>query len=304
MKLRLNIFPFLTLLVILIASGCATVPTGPSVSVMPGTGKSFEQFQVDDAVCRQWAAQHSGQSPQQTVNQNTVSGAAVGTVIGAGLGAAIGAASGNPGIGAAIGAGSGLLVGTASGASAGQAYGWEAQRRYDIAYTQCMYAKGNRVPAVMSPDRRVRRMPPLPPPPPNLESEQPIYAVRQVPPPPPSYPTLEDVHFGLNKSTLTKEAQIILRRNIQVLKEHPDWKVVIQGYTSAIASTKYNQELSERRAATVKEFLVKEGGIAPGRLLTVGYGDTRPEMVEPNPGKAESAAAKANRRVSFKVIDK
>ena len=101
MKRRLNIFPFLTLLVILIVSGCATVPIGPSVSVMPGTGKSFEQFQADDAVCRQWAAQQIGQTTQQTINQNTVAGAAVGTVIGAGLGAAIGAASGNPGIGAA-----------------------------------------------------------------------------------------------------------------------------------------------------------------------------------------------------------
>ncbi len=180
---RRNIFPFVILLVILTVSGCATVPTGPSVSVMPGSGKSFEQFQADDAVCRQWAAQQIGLSAQQTTNQNTVAGAAVGTVIGAGLGAAIGAASGHAGTGAAIGAGSGLLVGTASGASAGQAYGWEAQRRYDIAYTQCMYAKGNQVPGVMAPARRVRRMPP-PPPPPDLNSEEPVY---QAPPPPP-YP--------------------------------------------------------------------------------------------------------------------
>ena len=189
MKRRLNIFPFLTLLVILTISGCATVPTGPSVSVMPGTGKSFEQFQADDAICRQWAAQQIGQSTQQTINQNTVAGAAAGTVIGAGLGAAIGAASGHAGTGAAIGAGSGLLVGTASGASAGQAYGWEAQRKYDVAYTQCMYAKGNQVPGVMAPASRARRMPPPPPPPPpDLNSEQPIYPAPPVPPPPPPYP--------------------------------------------------------------------------------------------------------------------
>ena len=48
-------------------------------------------------------------------------------------------------MGAAVGAGSGLLGGTISGASAGQGYAWEAQRRYDIAYQQCMYAKGNQV---------------------------------------------------------------------------------------------------------------------------------------------------------------
>ena len=169
----------------LTVTGCATVPTGPSVSVMPGTGKSFEEFQADDAICRQWAGQQIGQSAQETMNQNTVQGAAVGTVIGAGLGAAIGAASGHAGAGAAIGAGSGLLVGTASGANSGRVYGWEAQRRYDIAYTQCMYSKGNQVPGVMAPVSRVRRMPP--PPPPDLNYEQPIYEPPQAPPSPPPY---------------------------------------------------------------------------------------------------------------------
>ncbi len=37
-------------------AGCVSVPTGPSVMVLPGTGKTFEQFQVDDGACRQWAA--------------------------------------------------------------------------------------------------------------------------------------------------------------------------------------------------------------------------------------------------------
>ena len=128
-----NTVIFLTL-ALMTSTGCATVPKGPSVMTMPGPGKTFEQFQADDAICRQWAAQQIGLSPQETVNQNTAVGAAAGTAIGAGLGAAIGAASGHAGTGAAIGAGSGLLVGTAAGASSGQFYGQEAQRRYDIAY--------------------------------------------------------------------------------------------------------------------------------------------------------------------------
>ena len=159
--------------------GCVTMPMGPSVMALPGSGKSFEQFQADDAVCRQWAGQRIGLAPQETVNQNAVTGAAVGTVLGAGLGAAIGAASGNPGVGAAIGAGSGLLVGTSAGASSGQAYGWEAQRRYDIGYQQCMYAKGNQVPGVVKRTRRIQRTPA--PPPPGFGSVPPDYA--------PSYPT-------------------------------------------------------------------------------------------------------------------
>ncbi len=153
----------LSSLVVTMLVACATVPSGPSVMVLPPAGKPFDQFQAEDALCRQWARRQIGLTPQEAVNQNTMTGAAVGTAVGAGLGAVIGAASGNAGAGAAIGAGSGLLVGTVSGANAGQAYGWEAQRRYDIAYQQCMYANGNIIPGVRR-TRHVRR--PLPPPPP------------------------------------------------------------------------------------------------------------------------------------------
>ena len=119
------------LLVSLVSAGCATLPTGPSVNVMPAPGKPFDQFMAEDAVCRQYAERQLGMSPQETANRNAVTGAGVGTVIGAGAGALLGAASGHPGAGAAIGAGTGLLFGTAAGASSGQAYGAEAQRRYD-----------------------------------------------------------------------------------------------------------------------------------------------------------------------------
>ena len=113
---------------------------------------------------------------------------------------------------------------------------------------------------------------------------------------------LEDVHFDLDNSTLTKEAQTILKRNIQVLKENPNVRIRIQGHTSAIATEEYNQALSERRTKSVEEFLVKEGGIAPDRLSEIGYGETRLEIPEPNPEITESAAAKTNRRVIFKII--
>jgi len=165
----------LLMLVLLALGGCATLPTGPSVTVLPAPGKSFDQFQAEDAICRQWAERQIGMSPGDTVNQNTATGAAVGTVIGAGVGAALGAASGHPGAGAAIGAGSGLLVGTASGASSGQVYGMEAQRRYDNTYVQCMYAKGNQIPGTVRRARPVRRAVPPPPPPSEMYSVPPDY---------------------------------------------------------------------------------------------------------------------------------
>ncbi len=177
MKLRISIFSFLVLVAL---GGCATVPKGPSVMILPPPGKPFEQFAAEDAICRQWAAQQIGLSPQETVNQNTVTGAVTGTAIGAGLGAVIGSTSGDAGVGAAIGAASGLLIGTTAGANAGQVYGWEAQRRYDIAYMQCMYAKGNQIPGVVTRTRRVQKIPP--PPPPGFGSVPPDYS----PPPSPT----------------------------------------------------------------------------------------------------------------------
>jgi len=161
-----------SLLALLVLGGCATMPTGPSVRVLPTPGKSFEKFMAEDAVCRQWAEQQLGMNAQDTVNQNTATGAVVGTAIGAGVGAALGAASGNAGAGAAIGGGTGLLFGTASGSSSGQAYGMEAQRRYDNTYVQCMYAKGNQVPGTV----RTRRVRTIAPPPPSMYSVPPDYS--------------------------------------------------------------------------------------------------------------------------------
>jgi hypothetical protein len=170
-KYGISLFSSLVLLALV---GCTTIPKGPSVMVLPPEGKPFEQFITEDAICRQWAAQQIGLSPQDTANQNTATGAVVGTVIGAGLGAAIGSTSGDMGAGAAIGAASGLLIGTSAGANAGQVYGWEAQRRYDIAYMQCMYAKGNHIPGVITRTRRIQKIPP--PPPPGFGSVPPDYS--------------------------------------------------------------------------------------------------------------------------------
>jgi hypothetical protein len=149
---------YLSLAVLLIAGGCASLPTGPSVRVLPTPGKPFEQFMREDAVCRRYAEMQIGINPKEGSNQNVAQGAALGTLLGAAAGAAFGAAAGNAGAGAAIGGGTGLLFGTASGASAGEVYGSEAQQRYDNTYVQCMYASGNQIPGV-----RVRRSYPSPP---------------------------------------------------------------------------------------------------------------------------------------------
>ena len=155
-------------------TGCATIPSGPSVRVYPGTEKSFEEFQSDDAICRVWAGQKTGLTPEEISKQSTITGAGIGTVLGAGLGALIGSASGNAGIGAAIGAGSGLLIGSSAGSDQGRLSGYEAQQRYDTYYLQCMYTKGNQVPGVVTP-RRYRQYNYAPPPPPPAPYSAPQY---------------------------------------------------------------------------------------------------------------------------------
>jgi Glycine-zipper domain len=179
----------------LVAGGCATVPTGPSVMVLPGTSKSFDQFQFDDASCRQFASQQTGISAGQVSNNATVSGAAIGTVLGAAAGAAIGAAAGNPAMGAAAGAGAGLLGGSAVGyGNAGASYE-TVQRQYDASYMQCMYAKGHQIPvargSLASPrvvPAAARPAPPPPPPPPPAGGVTSPPAAVAPPPPPPAGP--------------------------------------------------------------------------------------------------------------------
>jgi hypothetical protein len=167
---------------ILFIAGCVRIPPGPNVMVMPGTGKSFEAFEDDDANCRAWAAYRTDPGARRASTDAAVASAAVGTVVGAATGAAIGAAAGDPAMGAAVGAGVGLLGGSAIGADEAERARWSMQQRYDAAYMQCMYAKGNQVPVPRSSHAAAYTTPPPPPP-----SRAPR---RNVPPPPPGRPPL------------------------------------------------------------------------------------------------------------------
>lgn len=111
----------------------------------------------------------------------------------------------------------------------------------------------------------------------------------------------EDIHFDFDKSTLKPEARTILKRNIQVLKDNPNSKVRIAGYTSASGTDAYNQKLSERRAKAVEDYLIGEG-IAPERLTRIGYGESDPASYEAAPQELNSKAAKSNMRVLFQIV--
>ena len=123
-------------------SACTSVPTGPGMLVLPGTGKNFDQFRFDETDCRQYAsAQIGGRTANEAAADSGVKSAIVGTVVGATAGALLGGHNG-----AGVGAGAGLLIGSMMGAGTAEHSGRNLQQRYDIAYQQCMYAKGHRVP--------------------------------------------------------------------------------------------------------------------------------------------------------------
>jgi hypothetical protein len=147
---------------------CATIPNGPSVMALPGSGKNFDQFRLDEMDCRQYSSAQIGGA---TANQAAIDSGVKSGVVGSVLGAAAGAAIGGDSRGAAVGAGVGLLGGSMAGSEAGRSTGSELQRRYDIAFVQCMYAKGHRVPVQGQMSERsapaATTITPPPPPPPT-----------------------------------------------------------------------------------------------------------------------------------------
>lgn len=85
------------------------------------------------------------------------------------------------------------------------------------------------------------------------------------------------IHFAFNSDELRDESEPTLKEIADVLRRHPDWKLQVNGHTDAISSDQYNLDLSKRRAAAVKDALVKRYGIDRARLATAGFGESQPK---------------------------
>lgn len=206
-----------------------------------------------------------------------VTGAAICGAAGAGMGAAIGSQDhrNDAGKGAPIGAVTGALV------------------CGSLAYLLAEEPKPAPKPAPPAPPPAPPKPKPAPPPPP--------------PPPPPPAPKpapapkvertiiLDHVLFDFDKTAIKPDGAKILDRLVTFLNENPDKKVDLEGHTDSIGTDKYNQGLSERRAASVRNYLVKKA-VAAGRISTRGFGESKP--IADN--KTRDGRAK-NRRVEVKV---
>ena len=111
-----------------------------------------------------------------------------------------------------------------------------------------------------------------------------------------------DVLFDFDQAAIRAAAEPVLTGVADVLKQHPDAAVTIGGYTDSKGSDSYNLALSERRAASVKAWLVGSAGVAGGKLTTRGFGEADPVAPNANPdGSDNPEGRQKNRRVEIAV---
>ena len=139
---------------------------------------------------------------------------------------------------------------------------------------------------------------PAPPPPPPAPTPPPPAPAPPPPPPPPKpAPVFENIYFNENKTNIDPVAAKALDRDGAMLKENPDIKVEIGGHTDSLGSEKANQKISEKRAESVKKYLMDKFNIPGDRMIVKGYGSKKP--IADN-GTKEGRAK--NRRVELKII--
>jgi len=110
--------------------------------------------------------------------------------------------------------------------------------------------------------------------------------------------TLDGVYFGNNSDDLMPASVAILDNGVKSLKQRADIKVEVAAHTDSRGSSAYNQALSERRAASVKQYLVSHG-IDAARLTSKGYGESTPIA-----DNMTAAGQAKNRRVELRVLSK
>ena len=111
---------------------------------------------------------------------------------------------------------------------------------------------------------------------------------------------LEKIFFKTGSAKLQKRSWALLDQVAQVLLAHPEIKVVrVEGHTDSTGKLNFNMRLSKARADTVVRYLVGRGGVAKERLMSEGFGPTRP--VVPDARTREELAQ--NRRVEFHIVE-
>ena len=109
---------------------------------------------------------------------------------------------------------------------------------------------------------------------------------------------LAPVFFEFDSAEMSSEGQAVLAKNAETMKQYPTWVVSVEGHCDERGTAEYNLALGERRALSVRQYLVSLG-IAAERLRTVSYGKEFPF----DPGHSETSWSR-NRRANFVVTAK
>ena len=112
---------------------------------------------------------------------------------------------------------------------------------------------------------------------------------------------IKEIYFDLNKSDIRPDAAVELAKIVEVMKEYPKMKIDIRSHTDSRASDAYNLALSDRRAKSTLEWIVKQG-IERKRLTAKGYGETRLVNGCSNGVPCTEEEHQANRRSEFIIV--
>ncbi|CAJ0704801.1 OmpA family protein [Ralstonia holmesii] len=125
-----------------------------------------------------------------------------------------------------------------------------------------------------------------------------LIASYQPPPPPPSMIELDALSlFNSGSAVLNPGSNRVMFGALEMIKSHPNKRVLVAGHTDSVGKPASNQKLSEARAASVRDWLADASGIAPSHFAIQGYGDTRPKA-----SNDTDAGRAANRRVEITLI--
>jgi len=114
---------------------------------------------------------------------------------------------------------------------------------------------------------------------------------------------LDNVYFGLDSSNINSRSAKELDKLVDILNDNPDiTKIELSSHTDSIASHSYNIALSQRRANSTVDYLVKKG-ISRDRLVAKGYGESKPVARNTNPDGTDNPDGRArNRRTEFRIL--
>jgi peptidoglycan-associated lipoprotein len=114
---------------------------------------------------------------------------------------------------------------------------------------------------------------------------------------------LENIYFGYDSANIRKDAALELDKLVVLLNDNPDLKIELSSHTDSIASEAYNLDLSQRRAESTVNYLIRKG-IDPSRLVAKGYGESKPIARNTNPdGTDNPVGRQKNRRTEFKILE-